>query len=139
MKYAIALILGLLTGVIAAVAMLYLNPFSDRTTLNPLSVSDSELIVLSYSAVAEDTIAYTNDGESIIPPHPDKILQLWERPIRHSDAFMTLLRDSRNQAVGIGIKFQSAAEATRVVNGEALTNSVWHIYLPDRGSLFVER
>ncbi len=139
MKYVATLLLGLATGVLAAIALLYFNPLAGQASLNPLSVSDNELVVLSYSAVAQDMIAYTNDGESIIKPYPEKILQLWERPIRSSEAFITPLKDSRNVVVGIGIKFQSAAEATRIVNGEALINSVWYVYLPDRGSLFMEQ
>jgi hypothetical protein len=107
--------------------------------LSPLSVSENELISLNYSTVAADSLIYTNDGESLVAPHPAKVLQLWEQPIRKTDALATVLRDSRNQVAGIGVKFSSDSESTNILNGEALVDSVWHIYLPGRGSFFIEQ
>ena len=52
---------------------------------------------------------------------------------------MTVLKDSRNNPAGIGIKFSSDSERTRLINGEALVDSAWHIHLVERGSLFVEQ
>jgi hypothetical protein len=52
---------------------------------------------------------------------------------------VTVLRDSRNKPAGIGIKFSSDSEKTRLINGEALVDSAWHIHLVERGSLFVEQ
>ena len=137
MKYFVALLLGFATGVVAALALLFVNPLAKPRALSPVAISDNELLVFTYSAVADDTIVYTNDGESIVRPHPDKVLQLWERPISRTAVFATLLSDSRNQPAGIGIKFRSDSEASRLIAGEALADSVWYLYLPERGSLFV--
>jgi hypothetical protein len=52
---------------------------------------------------------------------------------------VTTLRDSRNNLAGIGIKYSSDSEDTRIINGEALVDSAWHIHLVERGSLFVEQ
>jgi hypothetical protein len=52
---------------------------------------------------------------------------------------LTVLTDSRNNPAGIGIKFSSESERTRLINGEALVDSAWHIHLVERGSLFVEQ
>jgi hypothetical protein len=82
-------------------------------------------------------LLYTNDGESRVQPFPEKTQQLWEAPIRRTDVIVTLLSDSRSNEAGIGIKFISDSEQTRIINGEALVDSSWHIVLPDRGSLFV--
>lgn len=139
MKYLIALALGMVAGVALFVALLYFNPLTSKNSLSPLSVTDNELISLNYSAVAADSLIYTNDGESTIKPYPAKVLQLWEPPIRNTDAIVTMLTDSRNETVGIGIKFSSDSERTRVLNAQALVDSVWHIYLPGRGSLFVQQ
>lgn len=139
MKYLLSLIVGMAMGAAAFFLLLYYNPLITQNTLSPLSVTDNELINLNYSAVATDSLIYTNDGESQIAPHPAKVLQLWERPIRETTAMATMLKDSRNQTVGIGIKFSSDSESTRILNGEAIVDSVWHIYLPGRGSLFVEQ
>ena len=134
-----ALVVGLLLGAAAASALLFYNPLAARNSLSPLSVSDQEIISLGYSAVAEDAIVFTNDGESTVHPHPSKVQQLWEAPIRRTEVLVTVLSDSRNNAAGVGIKFMSDSEQTRIINGEALIDSVWHILLPGRGSLFVSQ
>lgn len=139
MKYLIALILGIAAGGCVAVMFLYYNPFTSGAALSPLAVSDRPQISLKYSAVADHAIAYTNDGESLVTPHPEKVLQLWEAPIRQTETLVTVLRDGRDMPAGIGIKFSSRSEKTRVLNGEALVDSVWYVYLPERGSLLVSQ
>lgn len=139
MKYLISLLVGMVVGAVVFLALLYYNPLTLKNKLSPLSVTEDELISLNYSAVATDSLIYTNDGESQVTPHPAKVLQLWEQPVRKTDAFATVLRDSRNQVAGIGLKFSSDSESTNVLNGEAIVDSVWHIYLPGRGSLFIEQ
>ena len=138
-RHLIALIAGLVLGALAAFALLYYNPLAIRNQLSPVSVSDSSTIALEYSAVAADSILYTNDGESRVFPHPEKTQQLWEAPIRRTDIMVTVMMDSRNNPRGIGIKFMSDSEKTRLINGEALVDSAWHIHLPGRGSLFIEQ
>ena len=66
-------------------------------------------------------------------------MQLWEPPIRRTDALVIPLFDSRGQNVGLGIKFSSDSERSNILNGQAIVDSVWHIYLPGRGSLFVNQ
>jgi len=138
-KYVAGLLAGILLGVIAAAALLYFNPLASRNPLSPLSVSKNEILSVGYSAVPTDSIVYTNNGESRIKPYPDTVRELWEAPIRHSDILVTVVTDSRNNPAGIGIKFSSDSERTRLINGEALVDSAWHIHLVERGSLFVEQ
>lgn len=138
-KYIISLVVGILIGLaVLALSILY-NPLSSTNKLSPLSVTTNNIISLNYSAVALDTLVYTNDGESRVDPHPAKVLQLWEPAIRLTSAMVTVLSDSRGQAAGIGIKFSSQSERTSLLDGAALMDTVWHIYLPERGSLFVEQ
>lgn len=139
MKYLISLLVGMVVGAAAFLALLYFNPLTVQNKLSPLSVTEDELISLSYSAVATESLIYTNDGESQVMPHPAKVLQLWEQPVRKTDALATVLRDGRNQVAGIGLKFSSDSESTNVLNGEAIVDSVWHVYLPGRGSFFIEQ
>ena len=136
-KHLVALILGVFIGVLLLAAGLYYNPFNAKNRLSPISVTDNDVITLGYSAVVTDGLVYTNDGESHIDPHPAKVLQLWEPTIRQSSAMATTLVDSRGQLAGLGIKFSSLSEQTSILDGDALVDSVWHIYLPGRGSLFV--
>lgn len=138
-RYVAGLLSGILLGVFAAATLLYLNPLASRNPLSPLSVTNNEILSVGYSAVPTDSIVYTNDGESRIKPYPEKVRELWEAPIRRSEVTVTVVKDSRNNPAGIGIKFSSASEKSRVINGEALVDSAWHIHLVERGSLFVEQ
>jgi hypothetical protein len=139
MKYAVSFLLGLLVGGALFVAGLLYNPFIADRGLSPLSVSNAEVITLRFANVPAESIAYTNDGESLHDPHPEKVLQLWEAPIRSTTAMATVMRDARNQVAGIGVKFASDSESTRLLTGRAIVDSVWYIYLPEHGSLFIEQ
>jgi len=139
MKYIVVLLLGLLTGVALFAVGLTYNPFVGKRALSPLAVTDSQTVMLSYSAVAADAIMYTNDGESRIDPLPEKVQQLWEAPIRQSSAMVTVLRDGRSHVAGVGVKVSSAAESTHLLKGKALLDSIWYVYLPGQGSFFVEQ
>jgi len=139
MKYVLALLLGLATGgVLFAVGLTY-NPFFGNEELSPLAVSDSQILMLGYPVVTTESIVFTNDGESRVHPHPEKVLQLWEAPIRQTSVMAVVLWDSRSQTAGLGIKFASASESTRLLDGRAIVDSVWYLYLPGRGSLFIEQ
>jgi hypothetical protein len=139
MKYLISLIFGLMVGAaLFAMGLLY-NPFFVDRALSPLTVTDAEVIVLNYSKVPAESIAYTNDGESLHAPHPENVLQLWEASISMTSAMATVLRDARGQVAGVGIKFSSNSESTNLLHGQALANSVWYIYLPEQGSMFMHQ
>lgn len=139
MKFLATLIVGMLVGAAVLAAALYYNPLASSNNLSPLTVTDNEVIRFTYSAAATDTLIYTNDGESQISPHPAKVQQLWEPTIRRTTAMVTVLADSRGEPAGLGVKFSSDSERTDVINGEVLVDSAWHIYLPERGTLFVEQ
>lgn len=139
MKYVLSLVIGLLSGVALFAAGLVYNPFIADRGLSPLSITDAEVITLNFANVPVESIAYTNDGESLQAPHPEKVLQLWEAPIRMTSAMATVMRDGRNQVAGIGVKFMSNSESTRLLNGEAIVDSVWYVYLPEHGSMFIEQ
>ncbi len=139
MKYLITLFLGLSVGAAIFVIALIYNPFNAAGGLSPLSVSNSEVIALSFSGVPSEAIVFTNDGDSRLKPFPKKVQQLWEAPVRLSSMMVTAMRDARGRTAGIGIKFSSLSESTRLLQGEAMVDSAWYIYLPGRGSLFIEQ
>jgi len=139
MKYVIALILGMVTGAVLFGLGLIYNPIASKPKLSPLTVTDAPTITLSFSAVATDGVVYTDNGESRIEPYPPKVLQLWEASIRQTSAAIKVLRDGRNQVAGLGIKISSRSESTRFIAGQAIEDSVWYVYLPGRGSLFIEQ
>ncbi len=138
-RYLLPLLAGMVMGLVLMFGFLYYNPMSTANNLSPISVTENEVVRLNYSAVAQDALIYTNNGESQIAPQPEKVQQLWEAPIRLTTAMATVLTDSRGRVAGIGVKFSSQSDRTSILNGEALMESVWHIYLPARGSLFMEQ
>ena len=139
MKYLIVLLLGILAGAALFVLAMIYNPFLTDRGISPLAVTNAEVFALNYSAVPADAIVFTNDGISVQKPQPSKVQQLWEAPIRKTQAMATIMRDARNQTAGIGVKLSSLSERTRLLQGDALVDSVWYVYLPDRGSLFVQQ
>lgn len=138
MKYLISLLVGVTLGAAAFLAVLYFNPFANRSGLSPLSVTDNKLISLHFSMVPSETVLFTNDGESVRTPFPAKVQQLWEPAVRKTWLTVVELTSSRGEVVGIGIKFSSDSERTRPLNAEALVDSAWHLYLPGRGTMFIE-
>jgi hypothetical protein len=139
MKYVISLLLGALLGASLFSLALYYNPFAAQSTISPLSITQDRVINLSYSAVASDAILYTDDGESIIATHPDRVADLWELAIIDTRIFVTTLRSARGEVVGIGFKISSDSEQTSLINAKAEVNSVWHVYLPGQGTFLVDQ
>lgn len=139
MKFMTVLVVGIVTGVVVFAAGVAFNPFVSKQGLSPLAVTDSQTVTLTYPGVASDGIVFTNDGESRVSPHPEKVLQLWEASIRQTSASVKELRDGRGQVAGLGIKMSSLSEATRLFAGKAIVDSVWYVYLPGRGGMFIEQ
>jgi hypothetical protein len=139
MKYAVAFVVGVLVGAALFLLALYHNPFAAAPTLSPLSVSDQHLIDFSFSAVPAESIAFTNDGASRVKPHPEQIVELWEPAISSTSVLVAIMSDSRGAPAGVGVKFSSESEETRLLTSEALINSVWQLYLPESGTLFIDQ
>lgn len=139
MKYLVSLLLGMLTGFVLTVLLVYFNPLGTGNDVSPLAVTENRVVTLNYSAIPADSLLYTNNGEARIRPHPAKVLQLWEPPIRSTAAMVSVLADSLGRPAGIGVKFSSDSEETSLLDTAAMVDSVWHIYLPGEGSLFIEQ
>ena len=137
MKYIISLVLGMIVGAVLFVLALLFNPFSADPRPSPLSVTDAEIISLSYTAVPAEGLAFTNDGESLQQPYPTKVPQLWEPPVRQTSALVAVMHDARGAPAGIGVKVSSRSESSDLLRGEAILDSAWYIYLPEDGSLFI--
>jgi hypothetical protein len=138
-RFLLALTAGFVAGVLLFAMLVYFNPITAKAPLSPLLVGSNEIISLSYSLASDDAIVYTNNGESRVAPSPDRVQQLWERPIKRSAARTVVVHDAAGNEAGIGFKFSSDSEASRLANGEAFSNSVWHVYLPGRGTFFMEQ
>ncbi|MGI9199484.1 MAG: hypothetical protein ACR2QL_00395 [Woeseiaceae bacterium] len=130
---------GMFFGLVVVAVVVFYNPFVTKQGLSPLSVTENEVIHLSYSVAAQDTIIHTNDGESRIAPNPPRVEQLWEPTVRNTTVTLNVLDDSRGRMAGIGVKFSSESELTSIPRGKAMVDAVWHIYLPQRGSMFIQQ
>ncbi len=139
MKYIASLLVGIMTGAAFFLLLLYFNPFAGTKSISPLAVTNHRLMNLSFSSVANETLLLTNDGTSVPAPHPEKVQQLWERTIGKTSVMVVMLADSRGEAAGIGVKFSSESEQTQILDAELLVDSVWHIQLPGRGTMFVDQ
>ena len=139
MKYVVSLVIGMFVGAVVFGLTLIYSPFIADRGLSPLSVSDAEVMSLGYTVVPAEMIAYTNDGESLQTPHPVKVLQLWEAPVRKTTAMAVLLHDARNQPAGVGVKVSSLSESSQLLNGNAIVDSVWYVFLPEQGGMFISQ
>lgn len=137
MKFLAALIGGIVTGALVAALFVFYNPFAIDDGLSPFAVSDRSQLQLNYSAVPDHAVLITNSGEEVVEPQPERVAELWEAPIRQTTVAVTLIRDARQQPVGLGVKYSSKSELTNILNGELLVDSVWHIFLPRQGSLLL--
>ena len=73
MKYLVSLVIGMLLGATLFAAGMYYNPFAERQAVSPLAMSNDEHLDFTYTAVPGETILYTDNGESIISTHPDRV------------------------------------------------------------------
>ncbi|MFQ5549506.1 MAG: hypothetical protein ACE5FV_14535 [Woeseia sp.] len=139
MKYVISLLVGMLIGVALLIAVLFYNPFVGNPSVSPLAVSELDLVDLTYSRVPGESIMFTNNGESHVKPYPNRVRELWEPAVKRTRALVTILTDSRGEPAGLGVKFSSDSEDSELINAKVLVDSVWHVYLPERGTLFVDQ
>ncbi len=139
MKYFLAFLIGAIVGATLFVFGLLYNPFLDKPGVSPLAVTKDRKIELTFSAVPDDALLYTDNGDTIVTPHPERVAELWEPAINHTRIWVTLLQDSRGAINGLGIKYSSESEDTALLKGKAMANSLWHIYLPDQGTLLIDQ
>lgn len=139
MKYFVSLLIGIVIGAGLFALGFYYNPFMSQTAISPLAVTNEQVLDLSFSAVPQEGILYTDAGDSVVLPHPKRVTKLLEPAVSDTRIFVTELQDAGGRFTGIGFKFSSRSEQTRLFKGEALANSVWHIYLPGRGTLMIDQ
>lgn len=139
MKYLVSLLLGLAAGALLFAFLLYVNPLAKGKTISPLSVTESSQLELSYAAVPGDAIAWVNSGQTVVDSYPERVQDLWEPTIENSEIIVTLLKNSRGEPVGVGVKFSTTSEQTGLLRGEFPVNSAWHVWLAGRGGLLIDQ
>lgn len=139
MKYFLALLAGVIVGVMAFAGGMYFNPFAQQLTVSPFAVSSDDQMEFAYPAVPTEAILYTDNGKSVVGTHPARVAQLWEPTIEDTSIAVRLLENARGQPIALGIKFSSKSEESKLFTSQALVNSVWHMYVPGRGSFLVDQ
>ena len=138
MKYVAALISGILVGIGMFLGLMYANPFAVGQTVSPLAVTNQPIINLEYSADETSLIFHTSRGREGAR-RPESAVELWEPTLRNSRAYVVHLADSRGRPAGVAVKFSTDSEKTHLLNSEIVVDSVWHAYLPERGTLFASQ
>ena len=132
MKYLFVAIVGLLLGAVAAGAVLYYNPLSQRAAAAPNSTAR----VLRYSlpdsvlelAVGEDARLFGQDtGDD----------SLWEETIDRTAVLGLVLNDAAGQPAAVASRLiATSAETNLLLRGVLLTDH-WLVTIPNEGTLFV--
>lgn len=139
MKHLIALVAGIVVGASLFVILLYVNPLIKVKTLSPIAATGDGQFELSYAATPIESILWTDNGESHVRPRPPLVRELQEATIEDTQIVVTLLRSSRGAPAGVGVKYQTTAEETGLLNGVYPVNSTWHIWLLQRGGLMIDQ
>ena len=139
MKYLVALLAGIACGAILFVLLIYYNPLARRPALSPLAVSSTGQMELAFAAGSRELIAATGSGLTSAVPQPERIQQLWEPAVEDTTVVVAMLRNSRGQPAGLGIKFATVAEQPGILNGVYPVTSAWHVWLVGRGGLMVDQ
>ena len=139
MKHVISIAIGFVLGIVLFLVGMYFNPFVEQLSVSPLAVTDARKLELTFTAVANEAILYTDHGESNIKPHPDRVAELWEATIKDTRVTVNVLEDSRGQVAGIGIKYATDSERSSLLKSEILVDSTWHLYIVGQGTLFIEQ
>lgn len=139
MKYVFSFLTGFIFGALLFVSALYYNPFTSQQALSPLAVTNERIVDLAFTNVPGESILFTNNGESIAAPFPERVADLWEPAIADTSVQVSTLLDSRGDLAGIGIKSSTRSEDTSILNGKAMVSSIWHVYLPGQGTFIVDQ
>ena len=132
MKWVGAFIAGLLAGGIAALALLFVNPFSGERLAAAESTS-----LLSYE-FGPSTLSLTHGGQLGFELQPGDVPTLWETTIRRTMLGTFVLRDLQGNAVGVASRsMRISADSNFLTNG-LLTADHWLVTLPGVGSYFIE-
>lgn len=139
MKYVGALLGGVITGAILFILLVYFNPLIKAKTVSPITAADNRKFDLVYSGTPGESILWTESGETNVSLRPPLVKTLSEPAIRETKLLVSMLQNSRGKIVGLGIKYETAAQETGFLNGVYPFNSTWHIWLLQRGGLMIEQ
>jgi hypothetical protein len=134
MKYLATTILGLVTGAVAACALLYYNPLTATGTRAPTTGDWT----LSYRFPTPDTLLLAHRGGRSLREIPAGVPRLWEETISRTGIGVVSLRDADGHPAALATRISVPSVKTDLLLAGAIVSDYWLITVPGNGSLFVE-
>jgi hypothetical protein len=133
MKYVLSLSVGLLLGVISALALVYFNPLIRGQGAH----ADSDAWVLEYKLAADETWLSTHDERVGIPHVPTTAPLLWEDGIRGAWLAAMPLEGGAGDAPAAATRISLPSSETNFLHSGIVVDDYWLISVADTGTLFV--
>ncbi len=132
MKWVGAFAVGLLAGVLAACALLYVNPLSGQR----LAPVDSTTL-LSYE-FGPDTLSFTHGDQLGFDLQPRDVPALWESTIRRSMLGTFVLNDLKGTPVAVASRALKLSPRSNPLLRGVLLADHWLVTVPGAGTYFIE-
>lgn len=134
-----AFLLGISLGAASVALVIYFNPLTAENSKVGINPTPDQTLELYYGSMLADSIAFTNSGNKYLPRRPADIEELWHPTLKWAQAAVQTLMHPDESVAGIGVKLSAWSPESRPLMGKWLMNSVWYIYLPGSGGMFVEQ
>lgn len=132
MKWLGAFVLGLLAGVLAGFALLYVNPLSGQ------KVSEVDSTTLLSYELGPRTLSFTHGQQLGFDLHPRSVPALWESTIRRTMMGIFVLDDLRGEPAAIASRtMKLSPRSNPLLRGVVIADN-WLVTVPGAGTYFIE-
>lgn len=132
MKYLFVVIVGFVLGAAAAGAVLYVNPLSQKSAVEP-NATDR---VLHYS-LPDQVLEFAVGEDARLFGQPTGEDSLWEETIDRTAVLGLVLNDGDNKPAAIASRLMSTSPATDLLLRGVLVDDYWLVTMPNEGTVFV--
>jgi len=132
MKWIGAFFVGLLAGVVAALAFVYFNPLAGEDFPQVDSTA-----LLNYE-FGPSTLSLTHGGQLGFDLQPKDVPALWESTIRRSVLGIFVLENLQGSPVGIASRTLRLSSHSNLLLRGLVADDHWLVTIPGAGSYFVE-
>ena len=121
-------------GALILILGLYFNPLDNQNNMPSLKIFSGNITHLKYSFNPKDILFFADKEKYINKLDPNILNKLNEPALKNTRIIFLPLYDNNNNLEGFGIKISSDSKKTNLLSSQTLANSLWHIYLPKKGS-----